>query len=312
MLQRSPRSFQIFAAFTLAAVLGVILWGAYVRATGAGAGCGAHWPVCNGTIVPRAPSTQTLIEYTHRVTSGLSLLLVIALFIAAVRAHPAGHVVRRAAGASLVLMLLEAALGAGLVLLELVALDASVRRAVAMSLHLTNTFALLAALGTCTWHALAGPGRARVRSTLALRVGIFGFVVVGISGAIAALGDTLAQHGVRNAFVDVLIGLRVSHPLLALTECLLLLAIGSQLWAQRPGTRRPLTAFAALFGLQLAVGAFNVALLAPVWLQIVHLLVADCVWLALVVVARVATTTPEPHGALQQPPVNAAASALNG
>src|SRR5262245_19848860 len=114
MQQQSPRAFRIFSSITLAAVLGVILWGAYVRATGAGAGCGAHWPVCNGDVVPRAPTTQTLIEYTHRVTSGLSLLLVVALFVLALQMHPKGHTVRRAAGASLVLMLVEAALGAGL------------------------------------------------------------------------------------------------------------------------------------------------------------------------------------------------------
>jgi len=287
---QSPRSFRVLASVTLAAVLGVILWGAYVRATGAGAGCGAHWPVCNGDIVPRAPSTQTLIEYTHRVTSGLSMLLVIALFAVAVRMHPRGHTVRRAAGASLVLMFVEAGLGAGLVLLELVALDASVRRAVAMSLHLTNTFLLLAALGTCTWHAFVGPARARVRTGPSLRVALAGFFVVGISGAIAALGDTLQQHGVRNPLVDVLIGLRVSHPLLAATESLLLLAVGAHLWSQRPDARRPLAWLGALFGLQLAIGAVNVALAAPVWLQLIHLLVADCVWLALVVVARVAMT----------------------
>src|SRR5690348_3617167 len=95
MPQQSPRAFRLYASFTLAAVLGVILWGAYVRATGAGAGCGQHWPVCNGTVIPRAPSTQTLIEYTHRVTSGLSLLLVIGLYVWARLAHAKGHTVRR-------------------------------------------------------------------------------------------------------------------------------------------------------------------------------------------------------------------------
>ncbi|MBL8954299.1 MAG: COX15/CtaA family protein [Myxococcaceae bacterium] len=301
MQQQSPRSLQVFATFTLAAVLGVILWGAYVRASGSGAGCGAHWPVCNGTVVPRAPSTQTLIEYTHRLTSGLSLLLVVALFFFAVRVHPRGHTVRRAAGASLVLMLVEAALGAGLVLLELVALDASVRRAVAMSLHLTNTFVLLAALGTCVWHTWVGPLRGRVRLSAGLLGALAGFVVVGISGAIAALGDTLAQLGVKNTFVELLIALRISHPVLAVAECLALLAVGAQLWSQRRDARRPLNWLAGLFALQLVVGVSNVALAAPVWLQLVHLLVADCVWLALVVVARVAMTAAETEPAVPQP-----------
>ena len=289
---QSPRSFRLYAAFTLAAVLGVILWGAYVRATGAGAGCGAHWPVCNGSVVPREPSTQTLIEYTHRLTSGLSLLLVVGLFAWAVRAHPRGHTVRRAAGASLALMLVEAALGAGLVLLELVALDASVRRAVAMSLHLTNTFLLLAALGLCVWHAWVGPATARLRGGALTLTALAGFVLVGVSGAVAALGDTLLQLGVQNAFVELLIGLRVAHPVLAVGEGLLLFGLMSVLWARRPDAKGPVAVLGGLFFVQLLLGALNVALLAPVWMQLVHLLVADCVWLALVVVARVALTGP--------------------
>lgn len=289
----SPRAFRFFALGTLAFVLGVILWGAYVRASGAGAGCGAHWPVCNGDVVPRDPSTKTLIEYTHRLSSGLSLLLVVGLFGWALRAHPRGHTVRRAAGATLVLMLMEAALGAGLVLLELVALDASVRRAVAMSLHLTNTFLLLAALGTCVWHAWVGPARARLRGGAAVLLALLGFMFVGVSGAVAALGDTLAQHGVSNAFVELLIGLRVAHPALALAESLLLALAAASLWVRRPEARGPVAWLGALFAAQLVVGALNVGLQAPVWMQLVHLLVADCVWLALVVVARVALTAPE-------------------
>jgi cytochrome c oxidase assembly protein subunit 15 len=293
----SPRAVRALAVSTLGFVLAVILWGAYVRASGAGAGCGAHWPVCNGSVVPRDPSTKTLIEYTHRVSSGIALGFVAALFWAARRAHPKGHTVRRAATAALVLMLCEAALGAGLVLLELVALDASARRAVAMSLHLTNTFLLLAALGTCTWHALVGPARARLQGGALLLSALAGFVLLGISGAIAALGDTLSQLGVRNAFVELLVGLRVAHPALALGELALLGAALGLLWTRRPDARGPVSWVAGLFLVQLCVGALNVALLAPVWMQMVHLLVADCVWLALVVVARVALTGPAPEPA---------------
>jgi cytochrome c oxidase assembly protein subunit 15 len=288
----SPRYLRMFGAATLGFVLAVILWGAYVRASGAGAGCGAHWPVCNGTVVPRDPSTKTLIEYTHRVSSGISLVLVAVLFVLARRAHAKGHTVRRAASAALVLMLAEAALGAGLVLLELVALDASARRAIAMSLHLTNTFLLLAALGTCVWHAFVGPARARLQGGALLLSGMGGFVLVGISGAVAALGDTLSQLGVRNAFVELLIGLRIAHPALALLELAVLGTALWLLWARRPDARRAVSALVALFLLQLCVGSLNVALQAPVWIQMVHLLVADCVWLGLVVVARVALSGP--------------------
>ncbi|MBK7862802.1 MAG: COX15/CtaA family protein [Archangiaceae bacterium] len=290
----SPRPLRWFSVGTLSVVLAVIVWGAYVRASGAGAGCGAHWPVCNGSVVPRDPSTKTLIEYTHRLTSGLSLLMVVALYLLARRAHPKGHTVRSAAFASLVLMLAEAALGAGLVLLELVALDASARRAMAMSLHLTNTFLLLAALGTCAFHAFAGPARARLRGGALVVSTLVGFVVVGISGAVAALGDTLSQLGVHNAFVDLLIGLRVSHPLLAGTEGVLVLLTALSVW---PRARWAAAALGGGFVVQLGLGALNVALLAPVPMQLIHLLVADAVWLALVVTARVALCDPVANAA---------------
>src|SRR5450755_2070071 len=64
-----------FAWFLVAYNVAVIVWGAYVRATGSGAGCGSHWPLCNGEFLPTTPQTQTVIEFTHRVTSGVSLVL---------------------------------------------------------------------------------------------------------------------------------------------------------------------------------------------------------------------------------------------
>ena len=93
----------------------VILWGAYVRATGSGAGCGSHWPLCNGEVIPRSPQIETIIEFTHRLTSGLSLLLIILLFIWAWRAYPRGSTVRLGASLSMVFIITEALIGAGLV-----------------------------------------------------------------------------------------------------------------------------------------------------------------------------------------------------
>ena len=105
----------------LAYNLAVILWGAYVRASGSGAGCGAHWPLCNGEVIPRAPSIATLVEYSHRLTSGLALLGVVALMVWTWRVWGRGHPARRGALLSLIFILTEAAVGAGLVLFELVA-----------------------------------------------------------------------------------------------------------------------------------------------------------------------------------------------
>src|SRR5579863_7151033 len=105
------------AAWALLAYdIAVVLWGAYVRATGSGAGCGRHWPMCNGEIVPRAPRVETLIELSHRASSGVAFVLTGVLLAWAVRTFPRGHRVRRGAATAMLLMVSEAAVGAGLVL----------------------------------------------------------------------------------------------------------------------------------------------------------------------------------------------------
>ena len=81
--------------FNLLFCLAVIIWGAFVRATGSGAGCGDHWPLCNGVVVPRAPALETVIEMTHRLTSGLFLVGVIYALVFTVRNFPKGSVLRK-------------------------------------------------------------------------------------------------------------------------------------------------------------------------------------------------------------------------
>ncbi len=167
--------FRTFAWATLAVTLAVILWGAYVRASGSGAGCGSHWPTCNGEILPRPRTMQTIVELTHRLTSGLSGVLVLIqlgwAFVALPRRHPA----RAGAVASMILMVNEGAVGAALVLLEHVALDRSVARAVWTSLHLSNTFFLVGSLTATAYWASAGAPRLRGQ---------------GLAGALLAVGAT--------------------------------------------------------------------------------------------------------------------------
>ena len=121
--------FARYSWITLAYNIAVILWGAYVRATGSGAGCGEHWPLCNGVVIPRDPSVATLIEYSHRITSGFALIAVVVLLVWVWRACAPGHPARRGAVWTVVFMLTEAAVGAGLVLFQLVADNASMARA---------------------------------------------------------------------------------------------------------------------------------------------------------------------------------------
>src|SRR5512138_2496124 len=186
--------FSRFVWTVLAYNIAVIAWGAYVRATGAGAGCGAHWPLCNGEVVPRPPALETMSDFLHRATSVLELLLVLALALSVFRTRGPRHPARRAAAAAFALILLEAALGASLVLFRLVAADESLARALFMALHLVNTLLLLAALSlTAHWcdRKAPLPAGGQRREAWPLGLALFGLILASISGAVAALGDTL-------------------------------------------------------------------------------------------------------------------------
>lgn len=302
--------FRKLAALTLAATLGVILWGAYVRATGSGAGCGDHWPTCNGEVIPRTPTVATLIEYTHRATSGLAFLLTLLQLVWALRAFPAGHPARRGAGASMFFMVTEAAVGAGLVLFKYVAHDASIARAAWMSVHLINTFLLIACMALTVWWAHGG-ARVRLRGhgskPALLFAGIAGALAVGVTGAIAALGDTLFQarslaEGLAQDFsptAHFLVQLRVLHPVVAALVSAYLLFLRGVLVGRglSPVARKLANLTGALVAVQVGAGLINLVLLAPVWLQLVHLLLADLVWMALVTLSAAVLAEPAAESA---------------
>ena len=297
------RPFARFAWGVLAYTLVVIVWGGYVRASGSGAGCGDHWPLCNGVVVPDTSATATLVEFAHRLTSGLLGFLVLGLVVWAFRAFPKGHAVRRAAVWTGVFTVTEALVGAGLVLLEYVAYNPSLARAGWMAVHLVNTFALLAAL-TLTRHGARGGGRGPWRGSGApgglVGAALAGLVVLGASGAVTALGDTLVLGGGLDPAVEpvvaTLVGLRVYHPLLAVVVSALVVAAVAVV-RRRAGDGPAWTwgrAVAALVGLQLVVGVANVYLLAPIPLQMVHLLVTDLIWIGAVLFASEALTALRP------------------
>ncbi len=286
-----------FAWFVLGYNVAVILWGAYVRATGSGAGCGEHWPLCNGVIIPRTPTTATLIEFSHRLTSGLALLAVVALLVWVWRACAPGHPARRGAVWTVFFMLTEAAVGAGLVLFQLVADNATMARALFMAVHLLNTFILLAWLALTAWWLSGGAAlrpREKPGTAVALLVLSLGLLLTGTSGAVAALGDTLFPHGSLSAALEadlsptshLLIRLRLLHPFFAVIASVALMFAAARLARGRgPSAMRTARIVAIASGAQLALGALNVALLAPIWMQMVHLFVADAIWIAFVLLA---------------------------
>jgi heme A synthase len=251
--------------------------------------------LCNGQVIPRSPSVETLIEYSHRLTSGIALLLVVGLAIAAFRTFPKRHIVRRGAAFSLFFIITEALVGAGLVLFSLVADNASIARALFMSVHLANTFLLVAALTLTAWWASGGrPMQLRGQGSILwlLLLGCAATLMLGVSGAVTALGDTLFPsgslgQGLSDDFsptAHFLIRLRIFHPAIAFGTAVYLVVLGALARVARPSsdTRRFSRALAALFVTQLAVGSLNVVLLAPIPMQLIHLLLADIVWIVLI------------------------------
>lgn len=292
-----------FAWAVLAYFIAVILWGSLVRATGSGAGCGDHWPLCNGTVVQHSPRLDTLIEFTHRVTSGISFFSAVGLLIWTFLGTARGHLARTVAVATVVFTLIEAILGALLVKLGLTAHSLSPLRAPYLALHLTNTLLLLAAL-TLTAHFLSrreGVTRDTVRvvAPIGALAGALVLLVVGVTGSLAALGDTLfpatslgaALAHDFSATSNWLVRWRWTHPTVAFFASIFLI------WLLVRASRhtvhwdnRGLSALVLiLLAAQYILGILDVVLLAPTWLQVVHLLGADVLWAALVVLtARVA------------------------
>ncbi len=304
---RPPR-FEAFAWSVLAYNVAASAWGAFVRATGSGAGCGEHWPSCNGDVVPRAPRLETIIEFTHRVTAGLATVLVVTLAVWAWRAYPRRHPVRAGALTSVGFIASEAIIGAGLVLFGLVKDDASPLRAVAMGLHLVNTFLLLASLAVTACFASDRDARASVRGRAGIAWAIAAplamLVAAGVTGAIAALGDTLFHstslaQGMRDdslVTAHLIIRLRALHPLFAGLAAIAVLASASVVNALRSEARvaRAARVVRVVVVAQVVAGITNLLLLAPVGMQIVHLVLADAVWIAVVVMGARAMEGGEP------------------
>jgi heme A synthase len=272
----------------------VVLWGAYVRASGSGAGCGSHWPLCNGEVVPVAPRIETIIEFTHRMMSGVALVGVVALWLWSRASFAPGSRVRRMALASFVFLITEALLGAGLVLFNYVDQDASVGRAFYLSLHLVNTLLLLGALVLTAWFS-TGDERMPARRSSLVMAALPIAILVSVTGAIAALGDTLfpvttLAQGLHQDFstaASFLLRLRVLHPIFAVLAAGYFVTISVGVLRSKPHALATKLAVAVLVLAlaQLSAGAINLLLLAPVWMQITHLLLADSLWIGLVLLA---------------------------
>ncbi|MFT3766242.1 MAG: COX15/CtaA family protein [Minicystis sp.] len=283
-----------FSWATLGVTLAVILWGAYVRVSGSGAGCGKEWPICKGKLLPTMTSLEMMVEYAHRASSGFVTALVVIQLLWVLRTVPRMHPARKGAIVSTFFIVTEGAVGAAIVLFDRVAQDKSAARAAWMSLHLVNTFLLVASLACTAWWISGRPmPRLRGHGTVGGLVagGFAGLLAVGVTGALTALGDTLfgaksIAEGVAADFsptAHFLQQIRVSHPIVAALVGVYLLYARGAIAARRGPLAQKLSAgLGALVVTQLLLGVVNFMLLAPAWMQMVHLLVADLVWIVFV------------------------------
>ncbi len=296
----------LLAWLVLAWTLMVILYGAWVRITGSGAGCGQHWPTCHGEIMHRPASTQTAIELTHRVTSAIDGLLVLGLAIVLRRRKLGTVQARWFAVAAVLFVIMEGLLGAALVRLELVGDNASMARAWVMSLHLVNTSLLIGAQALCAWaltqrepnlHAEAQ------RLRWPLIAGVVALMILMMYGAVTALGDTLFPVDPTLSKADVLARagnptahflqrVRIIHPVSAVVVGLYLFALAGRVrdrcqhWNLPSHARDEIAKLTMLVRVlvfaQVCGGVVNIALSAPGWMQIVHLGMSSMLWLAVV------------------------------
>jgi heme a synthase len=301
-----------FAWFAVFYSVAVTIWGAFVRASGSGAGCGNHWPLCNGQVIPVSPGFHTIVEFTHRQMTTCLSLVVIALLVWTFRATARRNAARFFSIASLILLLNEAFLGALLVKLGYVTDNRSAGRVVMMSIHFSNTLLLLTALTlTARFLSVASPQEwpklARARGFAWAAAGLAATFITGISGSTAALGDTLyPPTSLSRAFTEdyaagapSLLRLRIVHPVSALVAGYFvvwlilrsrsLASVGAELDpAERTRLARATgraNIVIGLLALQFGLGVADILLLTPAWMQLIHLLGADLYWVALVLLA---------------------------
>jgi heme a synthase len=297
-------NFARYAWFVVAYNLVVILWGVFLRASKSGDGCGQHWLTCHGETIPSAPELKTIIEFSHSISSALAFFTVLALVIWAFRRFAKGHPVRKTAIGSFIFIVTEAAVGAGLVLTGNTAGNLTAARPFWMAGHLINTFILLAFL-TLTARSASG-GRPlsfdhERKYIFSLLLGAAAIFLVSITGSVAALASmifpvgTLAE-GLASDFSptsSILLRLRLSHPVSAILCGVFLIFLTGWL-AKELGdsARRWSNVLSILVLVQLGFGTATLLTLAPIVMQLGHLLLVDLIWISYVLFSAAVLSNP--------------------
>ena len=286
--------FSKFSWFLLVWTILVIAWGTVVRATNSGAGCGNFWPLCGESLIPTFEVFHTGVEFLHRAMSGLLILLVIALVVWGSKHYKHDPLQKKVVWGVLGFTIIESILGAGLVLLGLVEDNDSHLRIAAVSIHLLNTFFLLGIITVNAWWSNHPPveansSKASRSITIAYLVAI---AIIGATGAITALADTLfpstsMQHTLEEQLQPgghILIYLRIYHPIIAiLLGGLLFISLRYFLPGGTATVRRVKIGLMAAILLQVVLGFANILLLTPLYIQVLHLVTADLIWIFCVI-----------------------------
>ncbi len=260
-----------------------IIAGAIVRATGSGDGCGASWPTCNGEIIPELDTPSELIEFSHRSVSGVLLIITLIIFVKSFK-DEVPTLQKKIIWSLTFFVLLEALIGAVIVIYEWVGMNSSVPRIIAVPLHLVNTFGLLGAY-TLLFH-LTRNSKTTLNNFFdrGFKIGLFLFLLSGATGSIAALADVIFPSesfitGLAEDFdtnSEILTRLRILHPIVASALSLYLYSEANRLQNEYQVITKNIKLL-ILLGVLLGVSNVISNIILP--LSILHLLMADLLWI---------------------------------
>lgn len=293
-------AFAKYAWFALGYNVLVIVWGVFLRASKSGDGCGQFWLTCNGELIPSAPQFKTVIEFSHRMTTAIDGFVMLALLGWAIRIWYKDRTTQTrqilyAAIGAFIFVITEAAVGAGLVLTGNVAETVTETRPLWAMGHLINTFILLTFLTLTAWFASDERKltlKVDSKTLLLIALGVAGLLFVGLSGSLAALSNMLfpsqsLAEGVAKDFSatsDLILRLRLSHPILSILTSVYLIFLAG--WLKAKGNTATVTWWSNAVSLlvigQVIFGGATLLTLGPIVMQLGHLLLADAVWIAFV------------------------------
>ena len=275
----SLKRYKLYLIFLWIYSIAVIVWGAWVRISKSGDGCGTSWPLCNNTIVPDLQDTNAMIELTHRVSTGLYGIFVVLLIIWTFKLFPKKHILRKVALFILSLTILEALIGAKLVLLGLVGDNTGWSRILVMSIHQVTSILLTGSIARAYYLTALD----KINFSWLVEIGKIIMLLIVATGGVAALSNTVfPSSSIMDGLMSdldptshILLKLRVIHPILALSLTLAMMIILIKLHKYNPKYAKEL---ALCFSIAIVVGIITLITLSPIYMKLIHLVIAHFVW----------------------------------